>query len=105
MNATSLSFLLVVSIAFCILISSSVAHLAMGQSENNTQDNKNNTRRIINLVNNTVTVVDKTTNEIISVTPYEGGNSTTNNTTQTGGFPANTENTTMNTNPAEKQPS
>jgi len=109
MNARPSNFLLIISIAFSILISSSVAHLAMGQSENNTQDNANNTqdnanntRRIFNLVDNTVTVVDKTTNETISVTPYQGGNTTINNTTNGGSFPENKENTTMNKDLTEK---
>jgi Na+-transporting NADH:ubiquinone oxidoreductase subunit NqrC len=102
MNATSSSFLLIISIAFSILISSYVTHLAMGQSENSTQDNKNNTGTIINLTENTVTVVDKTTNETNSVTPYEGGNATTNNTTNAGSSPVYKENTTTNTSLTEK---
>jgi Na+-transporting NADH:ubiquinone oxidoreductase subunit NqrC len=93
---------MIIGIGFSILISSSVTHLAMGQSENNTQDNKNNTRRIINLVDNTVTVVDKITNETISVTPYQGGNTTTNTTTNGGSSLANKENTAMNTNLTQK---
>ena len=86
-------------------MSSSVAHLVMAQSENKTSfDGKNNTRRIINLVNNTITVVDKTTNETISTMPFNPNteNTTANETRNNLTFPSSTANATTVVNLTEK---
>jgi len=97
--------LFLISLTFSVVISSTLAHLVMAQSENKTSlDGKNNTRRIINLVNNTITVIDKTTNETLSVTPYnaKAGNASTNGTMNNGSFPTNKENRTSNETLAEQ---
>ena len=110
MNSRSATIFLILSITFSIMISSTLAHLVMAKSENKTSfDGKNNTRRIINLVNNTITIVDKTTNETISTMPYtaKAGNDTTNgtmtnSTINDGGFSTNKEKSTSNETLAEK---
>lgn len=54
----------------------------MAQIQNITPENTNNTRQFINLKNNTITVINTTTNEIIRTIPYteNTGNMTTENT-------------------------
>jgi hypothetical protein len=82
-----------------------VAHLVIAKSENKTSfDGKNNTRRIINLVNNTITVIDKTTNQTVSTMPFTPFmKNTTNNETQNNlTFSANTANATTGVNLTEK---
>ena len=57
-------------------------HRAVAQIQNITPENTNNTRQFINLKNNTITVINTTTNEIIRSIPYteNTGNMTTENT-------------------------
>ena len=96
MNYIYLKFFLILSIILSILLSYA-AHLGLAQSENKTSsDDKNNTKRIFNLVNNTITVVDKTTNEIISTMPLNPNpeNTTTNNSKNSLTFPSDKANTT-----------
>ena len=54
----------------------------MAQIQNITHENTNNTRQFINLKNNTIIVINTTTNEIIRTIPYteSTGNMTTENT-------------------------
>ena len=82
-----------------------MAHLVIAQSENKTSfDGKNNTRRIINLVNNTITVIDKTTNQTISTMPFSPimKNTTDNETKNNLTFSSNTANATTDVNLTEK---
>jgi len=57
-------------------------HRAVAQIQNITHENTNNTRQFINLKNNTITVINTTTNEIIRSIPYteNTGNMTAENT-------------------------
>jgi len=57
-------------------------HRAVAQIQNITHENTNNTRQFINLKNNTITVINTTTNEIIRTIPYteNTGNMTAENT-------------------------
>lgn len=80
-NNVLMTVFLVLSAAFSILIASPIFHWAMAQIQNTTlPETTNDTRRIINLKDNTITVINKTTNETISTTPYTGntGNATPN---------------------------
>jgi hypothetical protein len=82
-----------------------MAHLVIAQSENKTSfDGDNNTRRIINLVNNTITVIDKTTNQTISTMPLSPIiKTTTDNETQNNmTLSSNTANATTGVNLTEK---
>jgi hypothetical protein len=73
MNGRLLIVILVLSGTFSILISSPISHWAVAQIQNTTlPENMNNTMRIINLKDNTITVINKTTNETISTMPYSG---------------------------------
>ena len=110
MNSNSATIFLI-SITFSILISSTLAHLVMAQSENKTSENAapqytNNARAIVNLKNHTITLIDTTTNETISVKNFTlnpANTTTTNETIGTQNFPANVGNTTSNqTNLTEK---
>jgi len=97
MSSRSVTILLIFAITFSVLITSSIAKLVTAQGENKTNNvDNNNTRRIINLVNNTITIVDKTTNETISTMPYiaNAGNDTSNSTLNNESFPTNKENST-----------
>ena len=99
-------FLLITGIAFSILIYS-VPHLVTAQSENKTSvDKANNTRQIINLEDNTITLIDNTTNKIISTMPYVAENVTANtsgnNTTKDTTLSVSAENDTTNKTLTEK---
>jgi hypothetical protein len=73
----------------------------MAQGSNTTSaQNRNNTKLIVDLKNHTITLIDITTNETISVknlTPIEGANTTSNESLTT-----NTENATTNENLTDK---
>jgi hypothetical protein len=59
---------LVLSVALSILISSPISHWVMAQMQNTTlPENTNNTRMVLNLKDKTVTLINATTNETISV--------------------------------------
>ena len=69
--------------AFALLTPLVISHWTMAQIQNTTlPENMNDTRRIFNLNDNTITVINKTTNETISTMPYirNIGNMTTNET-------------------------
>jgi len=104
MKSKSATIFLIFGITFSILISSSITNLAISQGENKTiSDGKNNTRRIINLVNNTITVIDKTTNETISTIPYlVPRNNTSNDTMNNESLSTNEEKNTTNNTLSEK---
>ena len=70
MNGVLMTAILVLGIAFWILISYPFYHWAVAQVQNTTPENTNNTRQFINVKNNTITVINTTTNEIIRTMPY-----------------------------------
>jgi hypothetical protein len=83
MKVISLTASLVLALAVSISVSSVISPWTLVHAQNKTSpENKNDTRQIINLKDNTITLVNKTTNETISTTPYPGktGNSTINET-------------------------
>ena len=86
--------------AFALLTPLVISHWTMAQIENTTlPENTNDTRQIINLTDNTVTLINTTTNETIGTMKYVGntGNMTTNET-----LAADTGNMTTNQNLTEK---
>jgi hypothetical protein len=83
MNGVMVTVFLVLAVAFSILVSSPISHWAVAQIENTTlPENTNNTRQIINLKDNTITLINTTTNETIKTIPYTGntGNTLANET-------------------------
>jgi hypothetical protein len=121
MKILSLMLLLGLAIAISISASSIIFPWTLAQTQNKTSPgNSNDTRQIINLKDNTITLVNKTTNETISTTPYPAkpGNTTTNETNKmivagkTGNTTTNetnkmivagkTGNTSMNVNLSER---
>ena len=91
---------LVLSVAFSILISSPVSHWAVAQMQNTTlPQNTNNTKQIVNLKDRTITLVNTTTNETISVKPIP---ETTGNMTANKTLSGTAANMTANDNLTEK---
>ena len=82
MNGVLVAVFLVLGIAFSILISYPFYHWAAAQIQNITPENTNSTRQFINVKNNTITVINTTTNEIIRTMPYSEntGNMSAENT-------------------------
>ena len=83
MNSLLATIFLLLSVAFSILITSHISHWVFAQIQNTTlPENTNDTRRIINVKNNTITVINTITNETISTMPYveNTGNLSTENT-------------------------
>jgi len=98
MQAISLIVFLGLAVAISISVSSIISPWTLVQAQNKiSPENKNDTRQIINLKDNTITIVNKTTNETISTKPYPGktGNTTTNETNKLI-IPGKTGNTTTN---------
>jgi hypothetical protein len=109
-----------VNIAFLLLITCALVGSVMAQSDNMTSENSNNTQRIVNMKDRTVSLINTTTNETISVKEFmpeaalntttnqniitNASNATTNenltpeNTTTNETLTANTENATNNVN-------
>jgi hypothetical protein len=78
-----LTIFILLGVAFSILVASHIFHWVIAQIQNTTlPENTNDTRRIINLRDNTITVINTTTNETIRTMPYLGntGNMTSGNT-------------------------
>src|SRR5215467_4389461 len=104
MKILSLMLLLGLAIAISISASSIIFPWTFAQTQNKTSPgNSNDTRQIINLKDNTITLVNKTTNETISTTPYPAktGNTTTNETNKMI-VAGKTGNTSMNVNLSER---
>jgi hypothetical protein len=74
------------------------------QSENTTSSNTNGTRMIYNVKDNTITIVNNTSNETISISTLTAntGNMITNESLSTDNVTENAENTTTNLNLTEK---
>jgi len=91
-------FFLGLAIAISISMSTIISPWALAQAQNETSpENKNDTRQIINLKDSTITLVNKTTNETLSTTPYPGKtDNTTTNETNKMIIPGKTSNTTTN---------
>ena len=70
MNGVLVTVFLVLGVAFSILISSLFYHWAVAQIQNTSPENTNNSRQFANVKNNTVTVINTTTNEIIRTMSY-----------------------------------
>ena len=98
MKAISLMVFLVLATAISISVSSIISPWTMVQAQNKiSPENKNDTRQIINLKDSTITLVNKTTNETLSTTPYPGKtDNTTTNETNKMIIPGKTDNTTTN---------
>jgi hypothetical protein len=112
------------NIAFLLLITYVLVGSVMAQSDNMTSENSNNTQRIVNMKDRTVSLINTTTNETISVKEFmpEGALNTTRNqniitnandtttnenltpenTTTNETHTANTENATTNVNLTSK---
>jgi len=94
MNRIMISSIIGLLSAFALLTPLVISHWTMAQIQNTTlPENMNDTRRIFNLKDNTITVINKTTNETISTMPYVRniGNMTANETLSptTGNMTAN----------------
>jgi hypothetical protein len=99
-NNVLMTVFLVLSFAFSILISSPVSHWAVAQMQNTTlPHNTNNTKQIVNLKDRTITLVNTTTNETISVKPIP---ETTGNMTANETLSGTAANMTANNNLTEK---
>lgn len=121
MNVLANAIFMILAVAFVLLNPALISEwlTVMAQNADSIQNTEpstdNNTIGIINMVNHTITWMDKTTNKTISIQNFEIGNATNNenvslyqslaklqNTTHNGTIIPNLQNTTSNVNMTTK---
>ena len=112
MNRISWTIITVIVVMTVFVIPFLTTDLATGQGQNATSQNRNDTRMILNIKDKTVTVVNTTTNETISIrnltedtrnmTANETLSGTAENMTANEALTTNLENATTSVNLTEK---